>query len=130
VATLTVHVETLTGNAPVIFGAPGKPTTLVFTATEASGFTGDLHITGDGTRVSFGNALNSAGGLVLDAGASITLDQNLSFNAVSIDGVDLPAGIHSFARLNATHDAFFNEDGTGSITVKGKRPVQPASSSQ
>lgn len=128
-ATLTVNVGVLTGNAPVTFGTPEKPTTLVFTVTEASAFTGDLHITGDGTHVSFGNAINSAGGLVLDAGTSITLDQKLSFNALNIAGADLPAGIYSFAQLNATHDAFFNEGGTGSIIVKGKRPAQPARSS-
>ncbi|MFH1499354.1 MAG: hypothetical protein ABII82_16205 [Verrucomicrobiota bacterium] len=129
-ATLTINVNKLTGDAPVTFGAPEKPGTVIFTADDASAFTGNLHVTGNATNVIFGNALDIAGTLVLDAGSSITLDQKLSFNAVNIAGADLPAGTYSFAQLNATHDTFFNEGGAGSIIVKGQRaPTPPAPSS-
>lgn len=127
VATFTVQVNTLTGDAPVTFGAPEKPGTVVFRAADASTFTGDIRITGSGTKVVFGNALNSGGTLILDEGTSITLGQKLTFNAVTIAGIQLPVGTHTVAQLNSTYAAFFSEGGDGSITVTRKRPDAAAS---
>ncbi|MDQ8207303.1 PEP-CTERM sorting domain-containing protein [Coraliomargarita sp. SDUM461003] len=45
------------------------------------------------------------------------LDQNHTFGIVQIDGDTLAAGTYSFADLNTAYDAFFEDGGTGSITV-------------
>lgn len=45
------------------------------------------------------------------------LDQNHTFRSVSVNGVNLPAGMYPFATLNAAHNAHFTDGGSGSITV-------------
>jgi len=58
---------------------------------------------------------NSAKSLVLDG--IMTLDQDHTFGIVQIDGDTLAAGTYSFADLNTAYDAFFEDGGTGSLTV-------------
>ena len=98
---------------------PGGSRTFVLTVTTGTAFTGN--ITWSGTKevsLQFGNNLSLGGGLVAnDATSRITLDKDVTFNSVTLNGTSLAAGKHTFAQLNASYDTIFNDGGSGSITV-------------
>jgi hypothetical protein len=61
---------------------------------------------------------NPTGSLTLAGGTSkLILDQNLTFGAVTINGVALSPGLHPFAELDASFDSNIVNGGNGSITV-------------
>ncbi|HAU37033.1 MAG TPA: hypothetical protein DCX07_04880 [Phycisphaerales bacterium] len=99
---------------------PGGSRTFLLTVTTGTAFTGN--ITWSGTKVvslQFGNNLSLGGGLVAnDATSRITLDKDVTFASVTLNGTSLTPGItYSFATLNAAYDTIFNDGGSGSITV-------------
>jgi len=100
------------GNLTIASGATGK---FVFSLTDAATFTGSL-ILNDG-QVSFTNALVSGGGMIANTGTVISLDQNLTFTGLTIQGNVFANGTYSYATLNSTYDSIFADGGSGSITV-------------
>lgn len=61
----------------------------------------------------------TTGSLTLNANSRMTLNQPIRVEALTIGGVSLPAGSHSFAELVADHAAYFTSGGTGVIVVGG-----------
>lgn len=117
---------------------PGGSKTWLLSVTAGTDFTGTIGIghhgaLGTGTTtfsaetsahtpaLEFGNNLTLGGALVMSStGAdtgTITLDHNVSFASVTLDGTTLANGTYSFSYLNANFDAIFNDGGSGSITV-------------
>ena len=76
--------------------------------------------------------LNSAGALTLTNGGQMVLHQNCAFAAVTIEGVSLSDGVHSFPELAAEFPANFAPGGVGYITVQpyGTLPKPPPQSPQ
>ncbi len=93
-----------------------------------SGSTTDFFATGNG---SLGNADVTIGSGIkfdvdydiasstktLDLNGLMILDQDHTFGIVQINGDTLGAGTYSFTDLNTAYDAFFEDGGTGSLTV-------------
>ena len=89
-----------------------------FSATNASGFTGDITwLNTTAAILNFDNDLVSGGGLIVPSTGRVQLDQDVTFAAATINGVDLPPGTHSYASLNGAFDTIFVDGGSGSITV-------------
>lgn len=114
--TLNLSIGTLTGAGGFsVDSASGSNRLIQISVTDASGYTGDIGL-GRGL-VDFNTDINSGGSLTLSGSVVLTLDQSISFTAVTINGTPLGAGTHTFAELNGAFDAFFADGGTGSITV-------------
>lgn len=64
-----------------------------------------------------GYDLQSSGKLTLQNGGQMILHQNCTFGKVSIEGVTLLKGTHTYAELAATFPASFAPGGSGSITA-------------
>lgn len=56
-------------------------------------------------------------GLVLEAGSTFTLDQNLAFAGVTIGGDVLAEGVYDYTTLKASYGSIFADGGSGQITV-------------
>ncbi len=110
-----LNVGTLSGAADIVTGG-GAGSRSVFTATDATAFTGNIvHSAG---RLDFDNNLVSSGGLILNNGTELVLDQNLTFTFLTIGGTSFDSpGTYSFTQLNTAYDAFFVNGGSGSITI-------------
>ncbi len=114
--TLNLTIGTLTGAGGfTIDSGSGTGRPVQISVTDASAYTGAFNF-GNGS-IDFNSDIASGGSLSLSGSAVLTLDQNLSFTAVTINGVSLGAGLHSFAELDAAFDSFFAAGGAGSITV-------------
>lgn len=57
------------------------------------------------------------GGLVLETGSTMVLDQNLTFAGLTIEGTSLDEGVYSYAQLEANYGHIFADGGSGQITV-------------
>jgi alpha-L-fucosidase 2 len=69
--------------------------------------------------------LNSAGTLTLVSGGQMNLHQNCAFTAVTIEGVSLSAGTHTYSELSSSFTNFLS-GGSGSITVQSYGPPPPS----
>jgi len=86
---------------------------------DGSTFTGNLFwASGNPVTVSFGNDLYLAGStFTAESTSRITLDQDVSFGGLVIDGDVLAEGTYTYAFLESTYGDIFNDGGSGSITV-------------
>jgi hypothetical protein len=109
---LTIEAGTLTGtaNLNVLIG------NLSLSATTATSYTGTLSVASAKT-LSFGNGIVSGGGLELQAGSFLSLNQNVSFQSVTIAGTALETGSHTYADLKIRFGNQILDGGSGSITV-------------
>ncbi|HYE21197.1 MAG TPA: hypothetical protein VEA69_22310 [Tepidisphaeraceae bacterium] len=80
-----------------------------------------LNITGGSFDADYD--INTATGTLSLTGGAMTLDQNHSFAAVTINGDALAPGTYTFADLNTAYDARFADGGTGAITVAVPEPA-------
>lgn len=60
---------------------------------------------------------STSGSLTLNTNGVLILDQALTVGSLTIGGSPLGAGNYSFSFLNTNYDAFFQNGGSGSITV-------------
>ncbi len=106
---LKLAFGTLSGTGGISFsGHTGGP--ILLGITDASAYTGTLTFSGTSPSViTFQNAINSSGGLVINTGNSVTLNYALTFDALTVNGTVYTSGTYSAATLGFT--------GTGSITV-------------
>lgn len=101
--------------------ATGANNVLTIDATSASGYTGNFVWIGSSSNIvalDFGSALTFGGGLVAnDSNSRISLDQDVTFASVTLNGVSLAADTYTLAELEAIAPTIFNDVGSGSITV-------------
>lgn len=109
-----VNITNLTGAGDLTTGFNATSRGVVSVAN-AAGYTGNI-VASIG-RLDFNSSFSSAGGLVLNSGSELVLDQNLSFTSVTIGSTVLAEGTYTFAQLNSAYDAYFVNGGSGSITV-------------
>ena len=100
----------LTGTGPITFSGHGGGVVLI-TITDASHYTGTMTFLGTSTStVTFQNAMTSAGALIINTGNVVTLNANVTFAALTVNGTVYAGG--------TTYPAStFGFGGTGSITV-------------
>lgn len=107
-ALYNVSFGTLTGSGN--FELTGSTTsTLRLTVTDAVDYLGTITLASG--KLEFMNALSSAGGLVVGTPGNVTLNQAVTFTALTVNGVSYPAG----ATYSASTLGFL---GTGSVTVR------------
>ncbi len=101
-------------------------THIVLAVGNAANWTGDIggwtnpdETEGRSLTLAFGGDTVFGGSLTAPSHARITLDFNVTFASVSLDGgtTFLAPGTYDFATLNASYDSIFNDGGSGSITV-------------
>lgn len=59
----------------------------------------------------------TTGGLVLETGSTMVLDQNLTFASVTIEGTSLAEGVYSYTQLASSYGDIFADGGSGQISV-------------
>jgi len=109
-----VAITTLTGTGDIT--ATGNNGTaaggsLLFNVTTATSFTGTLYIA-DGCQFTFANAMTSGGALDVhfSPGTTVTVNANVTFKGLSINGVAKATGTYTAASLGFA--------GTGSVIVQ------------
>lgn len=115
--TLRLHVDKLAGKGDLRTVPVGGVTKL--SITDATGYTGTIvHQLG---KLDFDAPLATPGALNVLAGATLILDQPVTFSAVTLNGVALRPGTLSFAELEDSFPGTMAPHGSGSITVKPNR---------
>lgn len=107
---LDLAVGTLTGNGDLTLTGDG---TLLLTINAASSYTGTMYASGT-TSITFENALVSRGSLVVPSGVHVTLNANVTFSDVTVNGTTRSPGTYSAASLGFS--------GTGSLIVSASTP--------
>ncbi len=125
--TLVLSIGTLTGSSSFAIAATsGDGRTIRLGITQASGYTGDFSLSRGIVR--FTSNFVSGGSLTLDGTVRLSLNRDLTFASVTIDGTPLPVGTHAYADLRAAHPARFLSGGSGGITVVPAPVASPAHS--
>ena len=110
--TLTLTAS-LAGSGNLLINDVGN---FVLAPSSATSFTGTLNLSKG--AIDFNTDIVSGGALTINStGVTIVLDQNLTFNGLTIAGDVLANGFYSFTTLNTSYDSIFVNGGTGSITV-------------
>lgn len=84
-------------------------------ASDASGYSGTLTL--DSGSFDFDSDFTSSGALVIAGGTTFTLDQDLTFTGLTIDGDVFAAGTYSYSDLSNDYASVFGSSTAGSITV-------------
>lgn len=104
----------------VFTGFRASATNVVISATDTSGYSGDVRWnSGANAIVNFNGAFSSTGSLLLTSTSRLVLDESISFGAVSLDGGStfLSSGTYSYNELLALNADIFAGSTAGSITV-------------
>jgi aryl-phospho-beta-D-glucosidase BglC (GH1 family) len=99
---LGVSIDYLTGSGGLQTLSGGS---FYLSLVHGSGYTGTLNHSSGSLR--FENAFSSRGAFTVASTATVNLDQPVYFTSASVAGVSLPAGINTYAALNAAYPAQF-----------------------
>jgi aryl-phospho-beta-D-glucosidase BglC (GH1 family) len=115
--TLKVSVGKLTGSGETRLHGGGA---VRLDATDSERYLGTLRVSSG--AADFDNDITTSGPLVIEAGATVVLDQAVSFAGLTVAGTEYPPTNYSFATLQSLHPTVFTS-GTagGSITVRAPR---------
>ncbi|MFH1500106.1 MAG: glycoside hydrolase family 5 protein [Verrucomicrobiota bacterium] len=100
---LGLDIGWLTGSGNLQTEAGGS---FFLSLADGSGYTGAINHNSGALR--FESAFGTAGALNIGSSATVNLDQQVYVTALNVAGVSKPAGIHTYASLNAAHPAQFN----------------------
>lgn len=119
VRAINLGITSLTGAGEFGLFSQTHGGTIFLNAANALTYSGNITFSGNvATTLDFQNDFVSGGGLVVtDAFSRVALDQNVTFNALSINGISQGAGTYSWATLNTLAPTIFLAGGSGSITV-------------
>jgi len=114
---LKVTLGKLTGSGETRLLGDG---TIRLDASDAERYLGTVRVSTG--AVDFDNNVFTSGPLVVETGATVVLDQAVSFAGLTVAGTEYPPGNYTFAALQAAQPAVF-VTGTvgGSITVRAPR---------
>lgn len=122
--TLTLNMGTLTGAGNFTFGG-GTSISYNLGVTTATGYTGSFFV-GSGSNVAtlqFASTETFGGGLVVtDAASRITLNQDVTFSSLMLNGTPLSSGTYTYSALSTLDPTIFGGSTAGSITVLGATP--------
>lgn len=114
--TLKVSVGKLSGTGETRVHGGG---TVLLDVTDAENYSGTLCVASG--ALNFDNAVFSSGPLDIKTGATVVLDQAVSFAGLTVGATEYPPGNYTLAALQAAHPGVFTGTAAGSITVRAPR---------
>jgi endoglucanase len=87
--------------------------------TDAEHYLGAVRVSSG--AADFDNAVFTSGPLVVETGATVVLDQAVSFAGLVVGATEYPPGNYTLAALQASHPGVFSGTAAGSVTVRAPR---------
>jgi endoglucanase len=114
--TLKVSVGTLTGSGEIRLHGGGA---VRLDVADAERYLGAVRVASG--AADFDNAVFSSGPLVVETGATVVLDEAVSFAGLVVAGTEYPPGNYTLSALQAAHPGVFTGTAGASIAVRAPR---------
>jgi hypothetical protein len=121
--TLRVSIGKLTGSGETRMLGGG---TVRLEVADAEHYLGTIRVSSGAAN--FENDIVTSGSLVIEPGATVILDQAVSFSSFIVAGYEYPPGNYSFSILQSLHPSVFTSGTTGGfVTVRASTKTSPPS---